>query len=151
KAALLREAGTYLRAITPGAYRAGALAGARLVMDASDDPQPNRQTWAEAEAASILSKQVPRPHQCRFVAPAFVRRDPLVIAISTAGESPFLASALRARIERWLGEEWGAFTSLVGKIRRRLRERGVSIAKQTQVYRRLLASDVRDLMRLGRM
>jgi uroporphyrin-III C-methyltransferase / precorrin-2 dehydrogenase / sirohydrochlorin ferrochelatase len=80
-----------------------------------------------------------------------VRRDPVIVAISTSGESPFLASALRARIERWLGAEWGPFTALVGRIRRDLRARGVSIADQTRVYRRLLASDVRALLRAGEM
>jgi uroporphyrin-III C-methyltransferase/precorrin-2 dehydrogenase/sirohydrochlorin ferrochelatase len=73
-----------------------------------------------------------------------------MIAISTSGESPFLASTLRARLERSLGREWGPFTALVGRIRRELRARGVSIAEQTKVYRRLLTSDIRELLRAGR-
>jgi uroporphyrin-III C-methyltransferase/precorrin-2 dehydrogenase/sirohydrochlorin ferrochelatase len=76
-----------------------------------------------------------------------VRRDPLLVAISTSGESPFLASMLRARIERWLGHEWGPFVALVGAVRRRMREQGLPIAQQTRVYRRLLGSDVRYLLR----
>jgi uroporphyrin-III C-methyltransferase/precorrin-2 dehydrogenase/sirohydrochlorin ferrochelatase len=79
-----------------------------------------------------------------------VRRDPLLIAISTEGESPFLASALRARLERWLGAEWGPFVSLVGGVRRRLREARVPLSKQTRVYRQLLNSDVRSLLARGR-
>jgi len=120
------------------------------VVDASEDPEINRQSWEEAEAAGILINVVDRPAQCRFIAPAIVRRDPLLVAISTSGESPFLASALRARIERWLGPEWGPFTALVGNVRRQLRERGASIAEQTRIYRRILNSDVRSLLRRGR-
>jgi uroporphyrin-III C-methyltransferase / precorrin-2 dehydrogenase / sirohydrochlorin ferrochelatase len=131
-------------------YQPGDLAGARLVIDASEDRDINRQAWQEAESAGILINVVDRPEQCRFIAPAIVRRDPLLIAISTSGESPFLAAALRARLERWLGREWGPFTALVGRVRRGLRERDVSIAEQTRVYRRLLTSDVRDLLRAGR-
>jgi uroporphyrin-III C-methyltransferase/precorrin-2 dehydrogenase/sirohydrochlorin ferrochelatase len=151
KAAGLREAGAEVQAILSRDYRPGALAGARLVIDASDDPQINRQTWAEAEAeaAGILINVVDRPAQCRFIAPAIVNRDPLLIAISTSGESPFLASTLRARLERWLGREWGPFTALVGRVRRDLRERGVPIAEQTLIYRRLLTSELRDLIRAG--
>ena len=149
KTAALREAGAEVRVIANRDYRPGALAGARLVVDASGDPEINRQTWTEAEGAGILINVVDRPEQCRFIAPAIVRRDPLLIAISTSGESPFLASALRARLERWLGKEWGPFTALVGRIRRELRERGVPIAEQTRVYKRLLASDVRGLLRAG--
>jgi len=149
KAAGLREAGALVRVIASRDYKPGDLHGARLVVDASEDPEINGQTWEEAEEASILINVVDRPAQCRFIAPAIVRRDPLLIAISTSGESPFLASALRARLERWLGSEWGPFTALVGRIRRQLRERGVPIAEQTKVYRRLISSDVLRLLRSG--
>jgi uroporphyrin-III C-methyltransferase/precorrin-2 dehydrogenase/sirohydrochlorin ferrochelatase len=150
KAAALREAGANVRVISNRDYRPGSLAGARLVVDASEDLEINRQSWEEAERAGILINVVDRPAQCRFIAPAIVRRDPLLIAISTSGESPFLASALRARIERWLGPEWGPFVALVGNVRRQLRERGVPIPEQTRVYRRIVNSDVRNLLRRGR-
>ena len=131
-------------------YEPGDLDGARLAVDASENEEINRQSWEEAERSGVLINVVDRPAQCRFIAPAIVRRDPVVIAISTSGESPFLASALRARLERSLGREWGPFTALVGRIRRELRARGVSIAEQTKVYRRLLTSDIRELLRAGR-
>jgi uroporphyrin-III C-methyltransferase / precorrin-2 dehydrogenase / sirohydrochlorin ferrochelatase len=136
--------------LTARQYVLGDLGGARLVVDATGDEDVNRESWAEAEAAGILINVVDRPDQCRFIAPAIVRRDPLLIAISTSGESPFLASALRARLERWLGREWSPFTALVGRVRRRLRERGVPIGDQTRVYRRLVNSDVRHLLKAGR-
>lgn len=147
KAAALREAGANVRVIASRDYRPGALEGARLVVDASEDAEINRQSWDEAERAGILINVVDRPAQCRFIAAAIVRRDPLLVAISTSGESPFLASMLRARIERWLGREWGPFVELVGEVRRRLRKQGLPISEQTRVYRRLLNSDVRTLLR----
>jgi uroporphyrin-III C-methyltransferase/precorrin-2 dehydrogenase/sirohydrochlorin ferrochelatase len=150
KAAALREAGANVRMISSRDYRPGALAGARLVVDASENEEINRLTWQEAEAAGILINVVDRPAQCRFIAPAIVRRDPLLIALSTSGESPFLASMLRARLERWLGHEWGPFVALVGDARRRLRKQGLPIAEQTRVYRRLLNSDVRSMLRVRR-
>jgi uroporphyrin-III C-methyltransferase / precorrin-2 dehydrogenase / sirohydrochlorin ferrochelatase len=150
KAAGLREAGANVRVISNRDYTPGALAGARLVVDASEDLEINRLSWEEAEAAGILINVVDRPAQCRFIAPAIVRRDPLLIAISTSGESPFLASALRVRIERWLGREWGPFVALVGNVRRQLRARSVPIPEQTRIYRRIVNSDVRSLIRRGR-
>ncbi|HXD81624.1 MAG TPA: uroporphyrinogen-III C-methyltransferase, partial [Candidatus Acidoferrum sp.] len=150
KAAALRESGANVLTISPRDYQPGDLAGARLVVDASEDEAINRLTWQEAEAAGILINVVDRPGQCRFIAPAIVRRDPLLVAISTSGESPFLASMLRARIERWLGHEWGPFVALVGEVRRRLRRQGMPVAEQSRVYRRLLNSDVRSLLRSRR-
>src|SRR5712691_11652509 len=130
-------------------YRSGDLAAARLVIDASEDNDINRASWEEAEEAGILINVVDRPQRCRFIAPAIVRRDPVIVAVSTSGESPFLASVLRARIERWLGREWGPFAELVGRVRRRLREGGVPLTQQATVYRRLLHSRVRELLRAG--
>ena len=151
KATALREAGAAVRVIPSREYRHGDLAGARLVVDASEDPEVNRRSWEEAEQAGILINVVDRPAQCRFIAPAIVRREPLLIAISTSGESPFLASVLRARFERWLGREWGPFTALMGRVRRELRRRGAPISEQTQAYRRLMTSNIRSLLRSGRI
>ena len=74
KAAGLREAGALVRVISSRDYRRGGLHGARLVVDASEDLEVNRQTWEEAEKAGILINVVDRPAQCRFIAPAIVRR-----------------------------------------------------------------------------
>jgi uroporphyrin-III C-methyltransferase/precorrin-2 dehydrogenase/sirohydrochlorin ferrochelatase len=131
-------------------YAPGDLAGSFLAIDASGDEEINRRSFAEAEERGVLINVVDRPERCHFHAPALVRRGPLSVAVSTDGESPFLAGAIRARLERILGEEWGPFTALVGGVRRRLRARGVPIAEQVPVYRRLLGSEVRDLLRDGR-
>ena len=88
-------------------------------------------------------------HQCDWIAPALVKRGPLQIAISTSGESPFLARALRERIETMIGEEWGPFTRLMGRMRRRLRRAGVSGEAQQRAYRRLLRSRARAMLRDG--
>ncbi len=128
---------------------AGDLACFRLAIDASGDPAINIIADAEADRERVPLNVVDVTDRCDWIAPAIVRRGPLQIAISTAGESPFLASALRARIERWLGAEWGPFTEMVGRVRRRLRSRGVPLSAQTAVYRRLLQSDIRGVISTG--
>lgn len=121
-------------------YRAGDLSAAWLAVDASGDEGVNAASHAEAEASRVLLNVVDRPARCHFLTPAVVRRPPLQVAVSTGGESPFLAGALRARLEQDLGPEWGPFTALVGRVRRALRGRGVEVAEQTREYRRLLAA-----------
>jgi uroporphyrin-III C-methyltransferase/precorrin-2 dehydrogenase/sirohydrochlorin ferrochelatase len=147
KVAGLRRSGAAVE--LEGSFRPGSLNGVRLVIDASGDPVTGRKVWEEAERLGVLVNVVDVPERCRFIAPAVVDRDPLVVAISTSGESPFLASALRARMERWLGAEWGPFVELVGRIRRRLRGQGLPIPEQTAIYRRLLRSGVRRLLAQG--
>jgi uroporphyrin-III C-methyltransferase/precorrin-2 dehydrogenase/sirohydrochlorin ferrochelatase len=130
-------------------YAAGDLADAWLAIDASGSDAINAASRREAEERRVLLNVVDRAPLCDWIAPAIVRRGPLQVSISTSGESPFLASALRRRLEQDLGEEWGPFVRLVGEVRRRLRREGVPIAGQEPVYAALLRSDVRRLLRDG--
>jgi uroporphyrin-III C-methyltransferase/precorrin-2 dehydrogenase/sirohydrochlorin ferrochelatase len=131
-------------------YRQGDLSGARLVIDATDDPDTNRQAREEATRERALLNVVDRAPLCDWIAPAVVNRGPLKVAVSTAGESPFLASAIRRRLETVLGEEWGPFVTLVGALRRQLRARGLPLPEQERIYRRAIRSEARRLLREGR-
>lgn len=130
-------------------FQPGDLVGAYLAIDASDDADGQRGARAEADRERVLLNVVDVTHQCDWIAPALVKRGPLQIAISTSGESPFLARALRERIETMVGEEWGPFTALMGRMRRRLRGAGVPPAAQQQAYRRLLRSQATAMLRDG--
>ena len=130
-------------------YRSGDLEGAWLAIDASGLDGINAATRREAENRRVLLNVVDRAQLCDWIAPAVVRRGPLQVAISTSGESPFLASSLRRRLEQDLGEEWEPFVRLLGQLRRRLREQEAPIQRQEAVYAELLRSDVRHLLRDG--
>ena len=130
--------------------RRGDLQGARLVIDASGDDATGRLARAEADRERALLNVVDRAPLCDWIAPAVVDRHPVTIAISTAGESPFLAAAIRKRLEADFGAEWGPYTALVGDLRRRLRGSGVPLDDAERAYRRVLASPARALLRQGR-
>ena len=131
-------------------HRDGDLAGAYLAIDASGDPVSNEAARAEAECHRVLLNVVDVAAMCDWIAPAVVRRGPLQIAISTGGESPFLAATIREQLEKLFGEEWEAFAQVVGTVRRRLRRRSVGPDRQRRAYKRLLQSSVRRLLRDGR-
>jgi uroporphyrin-III C-methyltransferase/precorrin-2 dehydrogenase/sirohydrochlorin ferrochelatase len=130
-------------------HRPGDLAGAWLAIDASGDDEINAASRREAGEGRVLLNVVDRAPLCDWIAPAIVRRGPLQVAVSTSGESPFLAATLRRRLERDLGAEWEPFVRLVGEVRRRLRGEGVPLPEQEAVYAALLRSDVRRLLREG--
>lgn len=146
----LERCGASVDRVAAAGYRADLLDGARLVIDCSGDDRLGARVHADAEARGVLVNVLDRTHWCRFIAPAIVDRHPLQIAISTGGESPFLAAELRRRLEALLPAEWGSFVGLVGRVRRDLRRRGVPIAEQTAIYRRLLSGRVRRLLADGR-
>jgi uroporphyrin-III C-methyltransferase/precorrin-2 dehydrogenase/sirohydrochlorin ferrochelatase len=114
--------------------------GCAVVIDASGDEATGVEVSRAAQGRGIPVNVLDRPALCTFIAPALVRRGPLQVAVSTSGRSPFLAAHLRRLIERWVGAEWGEMVEGTGRLRDRLRRRGVAIPEQTKAYARELGS-----------
>ena len=81
-------------------FEQGDLRGAHLAVDASGDAAAAAAARLEADRERVLLNVVDVASQCDWIAPAVVRRGPLQIAISTSGESRFLAATPRRRLER---------------------------------------------------
>ncbi len=79
-------------------YESSDLAGARLVIVATDDPVTQQRVHDEAESAGIWVNAADDPERCTAVLPAVERRGSVIVAVSTQGASPALASRLRDRL-----------------------------------------------------
>jgi precorrin-2 dehydrogenase/sirohydrochlorin ferrochelatase len=99
-------------------YQPGDLAGAFLVVAATDDPAVNRAVFAEATATGVLCNAVDDPPFCDFYFPSVVRRGDLQVAISTAGKSPALAQQLRKDLNEQLPLDLGDWLEDLGNLRR---------------------------------
>jgi precorrin-2 dehydrogenase/sirohydrochlorin ferrochelatase len=99
-------------------YQPGDLAGAFLVVAATNDPAVNRAVFAEATATGVLCNAVDDPPFCDFYFPSVVRRGDLQIAISTAGNSPALAQQLRKELNEQLPLDLGEWLTYLGQLRR---------------------------------
>ena len=142
----VREAGlTHI----PREYAAGDLAGAYLVIAATDDPEVNHAVHAEAEARGVLVNVVDDPPYCGFILPSILRRGDLVVAVSTSGNAPALAVRIRERIERELGNEYARFLAIAGTLRKPLAEKYPDFQVRRRLWYRLVDSDVLALLRAG--
>jgi precorrin-2 dehydrogenase/sirohydrochlorin ferrochelatase len=119
------------------AYQPGDLAGAFLVVAATDDPAVNRAVFAEATATGVLCNAVDDPPFCDFYFPSVVRRGELQIAISTAGKSPALAQQLRRDLNEQLPLDLGDWLDDLGNLRRE-----VVAAEPLNESRRLLLHEL---------
>ncbi|WP_273454218.1 siroheme synthase CysG [Nevskia ramosa] len=97
------------------------LAGARLVIAATDDKALNRLVAAEATARGILVNAVDDPEPSTFITPAIIERPPLTIAIATGGAAPVVARRLRERIEAELPQNYGALAEFTQSRRDRVK------------------------------
>jgi uroporphyrin-III C-methyltransferase / precorrin-2 dehydrogenase / sirohydrochlorin ferrochelatase len=102
------------------------LDGARLVIVATSRRAVNRWIASLSEARSIPVNVVDDREASRFIVPAIIDRDPVLVAISTGGASPVLARRLRERLEALIPKKIGELAlwlrALRHAARRRLRD-----------------------------
>ena len=130
-------------------YRRGDLAGAFLVIAATDDAEVNHAVHAEAVAAGALVNVVDDPPYCGFILPSVMRRGDLTVAVSSAGHAPALAVRVRERLERELGDEYGRFLELAAEIRAPLASAIPDFERRKGIWYRLVDSEVLALLRAG--
>jgi uroporphyrin-III C-methyltransferase/precorrin-2 dehydrogenase/sirohydrochlorin ferrochelatase len=102
------------------------LIGARLVIVATSRRAVNRFIATLSEARGIPVNVVDDREASRFIVPAIIDRDPVLVAISTGGTSPVLARRLRERLEALIPTRIGALAhwlrTLRGAARQKLRD-----------------------------
>jgi siroheme synthase-like protein len=120
------------------AYESADVAGARLVVAATDDSALNQAISDDARNAGALVNVVDAPALSTFIAPAVLERGELRIAVSTGGASPGFAVFVRDELARRIGPEYGAALGLLRRVRERLRaEPGSSLADRKRILRAL--------------
>jgi len=115
-----------------------------LVIAATADPAVNRAVAAAAEAARLFCNVVDEPALCTFIMPTIVDRDPVTIAISSAGSSPVLARWIKGLIEETLPSRIGALASLAGRWRERVRAALPDIDDRRRFWQETLRGAVAD-------
>src|SRR5947209_10684392 len=128
------------------AYEPGDLAGAFVVVAATEDQQLIEAIWAETQERGQLVNIVDVPARCSFILPSILRRDQLTIAVSTEGASPGLAKRIRQSLEEFFPPSYGAYVQLAGLARAYLRENGVSYGRRDDFFRDFFTSDVLALL-----
>lgn len=165
KARALADAGARVRVVAPEllpdladegrfecvaeSYAAEHLAGARIVIAATDDEAVNARVAANAREAGALVNVVDRPEQCDFIVPSQVRRGDLLVAVSTGGAAPSLSRRLRKRLEGIFGPEYEPLLEALREVRDDLKARGVAPDLRRRVFERLTEEDVLSAAREG--
>lgn len=128
------------------AYEPGDLAGAFVVIVATNDPQLVQAIWAETQERGQLVNIVDMPAYCSFIMPSVLRREQLTIAVSTEGASPGLAKRIRHSLEEIFPLAYGAYLRLAALARTPLREHDVSYKQRDDFFSDFYASDVLALL-----
>lgn len=117
------------------------LAGAFVIIAASNDPNLVETIWSAAQQNGQLVNSVDQPERCSFILPSILRRGPLTIAVSTEGTSPSLAKRIRQQLEQHFSAAYEPYLRLAAAARARLRAGGVSYQERDEFFSEFFASD----------
>jgi precorrin-2 dehydrogenase/sirohydrochlorin ferrochelatase len=112
-----------------------------LVVVATPQKALNRTVFEQAQERRVLCNVVRDRAACDFYYPAVVRRGPLQIAISTAGQSGALAQRLRKQLEAQFGPEWESWLRWLGEARSSLYDDPLSPKRRRTMLRRLASQE----------
>jgi len=121
-----------------------------LVVAATDDPAINAEVAEAAQAAKRFCNVVDDPARSSFIMPAIVDRDPVTIAVSSAGHSPVMARWLKGLIEAAVPARIGALALLAGRFRERVRKVIPNIDERRRFWERALTGDTAEHALAGR-
>jgi uroporphyrin-III C-methyltransferase/precorrin-2 dehydrogenase/sirohydrochlorin ferrochelatase len=134
------------------------LDGVRLVIVATSRRAINRWIAGLCDSRAIPVNVVDDKVASRFIVPAIIDRDPVLVAISTGGASPVLARRLRERLEALIPQRFGELALWLRELRSAAGERLRDTAARRRFFetlvdgaaaRRFIAGDRREAMRIA--
>ncbi|KPH56715.1 siroheme synthase CysG [Pseudoalteromonas porphyrae] len=125
------------------------LDGKMLVIAATDKDAVNNDVFELANARNVFVNVVDDQPKCTFIFPSIVDRDPITIAISSAGTAPVLARRLREKLETLIPQHIGPLATLVGSFRDKVKQRFTSFADRRQFWEGVFDSSVVSKIQSG--
>lgn len=88
-----------------------------LVFACTSNPLVNQQITQLAKAKKIWVNSATNPKEGDFSLPSLIEKEPILIAISTQGESPALTKLLKDKLDKSIGREYVLLANLLGRLR----------------------------------
>ena len=120
-----------------------------LVIAATNCKETNTLIAKSAKALNIPVNVVDTPSLCSFIIPAVVDRSPVVVAISSAGNSPVLTRKIKELNESMLSDKLGELALLLGSYREKVKSQFTGFSHRLQFWENILESEVTELVYSG--
>lgn len=168
KGRLLSKAGARLRVVAPQIstelrelvaqnngelrereYQSSDLNDCVIAIAATDIESLNEQISVDAKARNLPVNVVDSPALCTYITPAIIDRSPLVIAISSGGESPVLARLIRAKLETLIPTSYGRLAQIASSWRDRVKARFDDGDSRRRFWEKILQGPAAELVLNG--
>ncbi len=168
KTELLLRAGAYVDVVAPtlhegfkrlplaehvkrvaDAFSPGLLDGKDAVIVVEDNAAAAKVVADAARARHIPVNVADKPALCSFILPSIIDRSPIMVAVSSGGESPVLARMLRARLETLVPAAYGRLSALAGRYKDRVRA-AIKPEQRRAFWEKVFLSPVAEMVFSGR-
>lgn len=130
------------------AFQESDLEGRLFVITASSDETLNHRIAQLCRERQILVNVVDQKKDCSFYFPALVKREEIVVGISSGGKSPALAHRLRQKAETLIPDYYQDLNEQLGRLRERVLEDIVEEDLRKRCFEELLQEGERRQGRL---
>ncbi len=131
-------------------YRGEDLHDIALVIAATDDQAVNLQVSTDARARHLPVNVVDSPELCSVILPSIIDRSPVMIAVSSGGQSPVLVRQLRAKLESLIPAAYGRLAALVGKFREEAAHKFPDIDERRRFWEEVVDGPIAEMVLAGR-
>jgi uroporphyrin-III C-methyltransferase/precorrin-2 dehydrogenase/sirohydrochlorin ferrochelatase len=121
-----------------------------MVFAATDDDAVNRHVYDVAKQKGILVNVADCPSLCDFIIPSILDRSPIVVAVSSGGDSPVLARNLRARLETLIPPSYARLGQLASRYREAVKEKFASLTQRRRFWDKVISGKIADHVLAGR-
>jgi precorrin-2 dehydrogenase/sirohydrochlorin ferrochelatase len=129
-------------------YCQGDLEGGTLAFAATDNEKVNRQVQEDASRLSMPVNVADNPNLCDFIVPSLVRKDPVLIALSTSGLLPSLSKKLRQEVIEGIASDYPLYARRVGAFRRYLIGHVDNGRTRKRIMRNIAGVGVAEIVRM---
>ena len=136
-------------AIERRAFEPEDVAGKLLVVCASPSAALDAHVSAAARASGVPVNVVDRPALCTFIWPAIIDRDPVTIAVSSAGTAPVLARSIRVRLEALLPANLGRLARFAEEFRAAVKATRPAGPARRRFWEGFFAGPIADALLVG--
>ena len=130
-------------------YDANDLNGVALVFAATNVETINQKIYKDAGERNIPVNVVDNPSLCDFIVPSIVKKDPILIAISTSGMLPFLSKRLRKDIAEHITRDYVRYAGIVGRLRRLIIMRVKDKKLRQSIMKEITGTDINEINSMG--
>ncbi len=125
-------------------YEKQFLDGVILVISATDCDTTNQQVAADCNELNLPVNVVDNPALCSVIMPAIVDRSPLIVGVTSGGESPVLARRLRTHIESTVPSAYGELAKLASEFRQQVKDTFKSEDERRRFWELVLNGDIAE-------